>query len=136
MAIIQGRPNHIVLVNFWATWGIPYREEFPDLVRLYRERQKSGLIIISVSIDDPENKDQGRAFLEKHRVVFPTYIATRNNFRGLLDTMDPAWMGTLPATLIFNRQGEKTYGRSGLLPYEEMVTQLDSAKRGPARRSG
>ncbi len=89
MAIIQGRPNHIVLVNFWAAWCIPYREEFPDLVRLYRARQKSGLIIISVSIDDPENKDQARAFLEKHRVVFPTYIAATDNFRGLLDTMDP-----------------------------------------------
>jgi len=127
-AVIQEHRNHIVLVNFWATWCIPCREEFPDLVRLYEERQKDGLVVISVSMDASENEEQARAFLEKHHVIFPTYIATTDNLKALLETMDPSWTGAIPATFIFDRQGEKAYHHIGQLSYEEMVIQLDGVK--------
>ena len=73
-AVIRGHQNQVVQVNFWATWCVPCREEFPDLVRLHTERHEDDLTIISVSIDEPENKGQAGVFLEKHNAEFPAYI--------------------------------------------------------------
>jgi thiol-disulfide isomerase/thioredoxin len=126
--VIQENPSQVVLVNFWATWCIPCREEFPDLVRLHQERQASGFTVISVSIDDPENTDLARAFLERHHTTFPAYIATTDDLKALLGTMDPAWTGAIPATFIFDRQRNKTYQHIGQLSYEEMKAQVDSLK--------
>ena len=45
----RGKP---VLLNFWATWCIPCREEMPELETLYRENRSKGLVVLAVSVDD------------------------------------------------------------------------------------
>ena len=45
----RGKP---VLLNFWATWCIPCREEMPELETLYREHRSKGLVVLAVSVDD------------------------------------------------------------------------------------
>ena len=127
-AAIQEQQGQVVLVNFWATWCIPCREEFPDLVRLYEERRDAGLAVISVSMDEPENKAAAQVFLEEHNAEFPAYIVDTENLKTLLETMDPAWTGAIPATFIFDHKGKKIYGHIGQLSYQEMAAELDGAK--------
>jgi cytochrome c biogenesis protein CcmG/thiol:disulfide interchange protein DsbE len=63
--------GHPVLVNFWATWCGPCREEFPELVRKYKQYQDQGLVIIGVNYQD-ENSDQGvLTFMRNTLVNFP-----------------------------------------------------------------
>ena len=124
-AALQEHKGQTILVNFWATWCIPCREEFPDLAQLYRERHKDGLSIISISIDSPENESAAAAFLEEHNTPFPGYIANAEKLRELLKAMDPDWTGAIPATFIFNTQGQEVYSHVGKLSYQEMATQLD-----------
>ena len=45
---LRGKP---VLLNFWATWCVPCREEMPELELLYREHKAKGLIVLAVSVD-------------------------------------------------------------------------------------
>jgi cytochrome c biogenesis protein CcmG/thiol:disulfide interchange protein DsbE len=65
---LQGRP---VLVNFWATWCGPCREEFPTLVRKYKQYQDQGFVVLGVNTQD-ENTDAGvLTFMKNTLVNFP-----------------------------------------------------------------
>ncbi|HIC84959.1 MAG TPA: TlpA family protein disulfide reductase, partial [Desulfobacterales bacterium] len=52
----------IVLIDFWATWCPPCRMSIPELVRLQREYEDEGLVILGVSLDDPA---QAQTFLQE-----------------------------------------------------------------------
>jgi thiol-disulfide isomerase/thioredoxin len=127
-AVIREHQGQVVLVNFWATWCIPCREEILVLVRLYEERQGEGLTIISISIDEPEKKGHAGIFLEESHANFPAYIVNTEDLEAFLGVMDPTWTGAIPATFIFNRQGEKAFSHVGQLSYEELTAQLDGVR--------
>jgi peroxiredoxin len=51
----RGKP---VLLNFWATWCAPCKEEMPELEQLYRQYKDQGLVVLGVSVDDPTSVKQ------------------------------------------------------------------------------
>ncbi len=87
----------VVLLNFWATWCIPCRDEMPVMERLHRAYRERGLTVLGVNFK--ESAREVRAFLEKLGVSFGT----------ILD-MDGAVSGTyrvrgLPVTFLVDREG-------------------------------
>jgi peroxiredoxin len=66
---LQGKP---VLVNFWASWCTPCRQEMPEIVRAY-DTQKSGAFAV-VAVDLQENSDAVRSFAQEFGMTFPIVI--------------------------------------------------------------
>jgi peroxiredoxin len=66
------KSNKAVLVNFWATWCPPCREEIPDLVKLYAAKKSAGLEIIGVDVG--ESAKRVAAFAEKNGMTFPVVL--------------------------------------------------------------
>jgi thiol-disulfide isomerase/thioredoxin len=91
----------VVLVNVWATWCGPCREEFPGLVRVARKYQGHGLKVILVSADFDTDLAAVKKFLADEGVDFPSYIKAEKD-QEFIDTLDKRWSGALPATFIYD----------------------------------
>lgn len=94
----------VVIVNVWATFCQPCREEFPDMMRLYRTYRDEGLRLLLVSADFPEQSEAARAFLREQGVDFDTYIKQQKD-GAFISTLDPRWSGAIPATWVFDADG-------------------------------
>lgn len=114
------RRGKVVLVNVWATWCLPCREEFPDLMRVHRELGPQGLDLVLISADFEAQKDAARRFLSEQGVDFVTYRKNGTD-QAFIEAVDPGWSGALPATLVLRRDGSKAAFWDGLASYEELV---------------
>jgi peroxiredoxin len=63
-----------VLVNFWATWCPPCREELPELVKLHQMHKDRDLVVIGVAMDET-SKEKVAAFIDSHHVPYPIALA-------------------------------------------------------------
>ncbi|MGA2605799.1 MAG: TlpA disulfide reductase family protein [Verrucomicrobiia bacterium] len=94
-----------VLVNMWATWCGPCREEFPGLVRVAEKYNRQGLKTILVSADDTGDMAAVKKFLAEEGVDFPAYIKAEKD-QAFIDGLDKQWTGAIPATFIFDGNGK------------------------------
>jgi len=116
--------NGPVLVNVWATWCPPCREEFPDLLRLKRAYEERGLRLLLVSADFDDRGAQ--RFLADHGVDFVTYLKTGDDMV-FINALDARWSGALPATFVHDAQGAPRFFRQGRMTYEELEHQVLAA---------
>ena len=109
--------GHVVLVNFWATWCVPCREEFPSLSRLQERNRVAGLRIVGVSTDFEKQRPAVEKFLAERRPAFPNYHRKKGgDDQAFIDAVDPSWGGELPYSVLFDRSGRKVRSFSGKLP--------------------
>ena len=94
-----------VLVNLWASWCGPCREEFPGLVRVAHKYQGQGLKVILVSADDDKDMAAVKKFLADEGVDFPAYIKAEKD-QAFIDGLDKRWTGALPATFLYDGSGK------------------------------
>jgi thiol-disulfide isomerase/thioredoxin len=121
-----GKDARPLLVNFWATWCEPCREEFPDLVRIKADYEKRDLDFITVSLDDPaEIKTSVPKFLREMRARMPAYLLNVIEPQTVMDAIDPEWRGGLPATFLFDASGKIIFKHTGRVNAEELRTAID-----------
>jgi thiol-disulfide isomerase/thioredoxin len=104
----------VVLVNFWASWCLPCREEFPALVRLQDRLSSQGLSVIGVSIDTTSQIPAVEKFLGETKPTFPNYRKKSGGDDGeFIDAVDKSWGGELPFSVLYDRAGKKARVLSG-----------------------
>jgi thiol-disulfide isomerase/thioredoxin len=104
LAAIRKPGARAVLVNVWATWCEPCREEMPDLLRAYRAHKKDGLRLVLVSADDEPTRAEAEKFLASQGVDFDSFLRTGDDM-AFINGLDPRWSGALPASFLFDGQG-------------------------------
>jgi thiol-disulfide isomerase/thioredoxin len=125
----NGKP---LLVNFWATWCDPCREEFPDLVRLDAE-YKGKIDFITISLDDLAeiNRDVPK-FLADMKAEMPAYLLKVADEGAVISSVAKDWQGGLPFTILYNEKGELAYFRQGKVKIDVLKAEIDKLIVKPA----
>lgn len=110
LADLKGK---VVVVDFWATWCPPCRQEIPHLVRLMKKYHHRGLEIVGLSIEDPEaDAEKIRRFIKRYGINYTVGFATDRIFTSYIGSGDQP----IPQTLVFDRQGRLQAHLTGFDP--------------------
>ncbi|WP_295624766.1 TlpA disulfide reductase family protein [uncultured Nitrosomonas sp.] len=112
----------VMVVNFWATWCTPCREEIPEFIEAQKKYGEQGLIFIGIAIDQA---DKVKMFSQEFGINYPVLVGSFDTW-SLLEAAGNRH-SALPYTVVINRSGElvENYlGRVDLKKLEKMVIPL------------
>ena len=113
--LAKNETDKLVVINVWATWCGPCVAELPEFVTMNRMYRKRNFQMVTISMDEPEDKDTALKTLRENHVAATNYISTVTNRDKLADLLDPKWEGPVPYTLVVAPGGKVLYRKSGPL---------------------
>ena len=113
-----------VIVNFWATWCAPCREEMPLLVKLQAQYAAQGLQVVGIATDETDVKDV-KTFLTKMTVNYPILMGDESVGR-LVAGFGGQLIG-LPFTLVLDKDGHVITSHAGQLDPQEAQALVQAA---------
>jgi thiol-disulfide isomerase/thioredoxin len=114
-----------LLVNFWATWCDPCREEFPDLVKIDTQ-YKDRVDFITVTLDDPGDiKTAVPKFLSEMKATMPAYLLVSADESVIIPKIAKDWTGGLPFTVLYSPNGDVAYFRQGKVDVPALLSEID-----------
>jgi thiol-disulfide isomerase/thioredoxin len=110
----------VVVLNFWATWCFPCREEMPMLNKLAPELAERDVIFLAVSLDDEPSRSKIPRFIEKKKITLPVFTG------GTAATLAQFELGNVvPATVIFDRDGSPVFRILGEASKKDIASRVD-----------
>jgi len=102
----------VVMINFWATWCGPCRQEMPLLNELYTRYERVGFNLLGVNIDDDSRR--AMQMIDEMGVSFPVLFDSRKEVSNLYE------VEAMPVTVLVDREGNVRYVHHGYKPgYED-----------------
>lgn len=124
---VEKYKGKVVLVNIWATWCGPCREEIPDLIRLQEKFESRGFTIVAIAVDD-QGEESVKTFVEKER--FLVGVSSKAvNYPVLLGSDEAArkfgFEGDLPVSFLVTRDGKEVKIIRGAVGAEEVSQAIE-----------
>jgi cytochrome c biogenesis protein CcmG/thiol:disulfide interchange protein DsbE len=108
----RGRP---VLLNVWATWCHPCRDEIPELQAIHERYASRGLVVAGVSVDSDGNDEAIRAFVKEFRMTYPVWRDPDERVSARFLVVG------VPTTVLIDRDGILRWRRTGPVPPGDTV---------------
>jgi thiol-disulfide isomerase/thioredoxin len=110
----------IVVLNFWATWCGPCREELPMLSKLSEQFAPQDVAFLAISLDDAKTQSNVPRFLDKKKIALSVFTGATPT------TLHELQLGEIiPATLILDRQGIPVFRIMGQASKKEIFARVD-----------
>ena len=116
---LAGLRGKILVINYWATWCAPCREEIPLFVRLQQEWEAKGVQFVGIAVDQA---DKVRDFAQEFKINYPLLIAGIDAIELSRQAGNKA--GVLPYTLVLDRTGKIAASLVGSISEARMRAQL------------
>lgn len=100
----------VLILNFWATWCLPCREEIPDFVEVYNEYESKDVQFIGVSNEDISTL---KSFVEDYDISYPILIDDAN-------IMGKWGISAIPTTFVFDKNGQIIFKNVGMMTGEQL----------------
>lgn len=126
---IRDSKAKFTLLNFWASWCGPCRREFPMLIGMRDNLSAQGLDILFVSLDEPDSLPVAVEFAQQNQLELPIYNAKRP-VSELKAAVHPGWPGMLPASFLFDADGNLKYFWGGPVYEHELLPVVEKALAG------
>jgi len=104
----------VILISFWATWCEPCKKEMDQLQALFEAHSEEGLMIFSISMDEPETVGDARPFVKQRGFTFPVLLDTESQVTNQLNPRRAA-----PFSLIIDLDGKTAWTHEGYVPGDE-----------------
>jgi len=117
---IKAQLGEVTLVNFWASWCSPCREEMPIFEAMVREFEPRGFQVIGIAIDSP---DKTRAMLDSMDISYPIFYAEQTGMLLMEGAGNPD--GFLPYSLLIDKAGNVLQQRLGRINESDIATWIE-----------
>lgn len=125
--LIHDRNGRTLFLNVWATWCKPCLEEFPDIAKIEETYAGHSVEVVAISIDYPDEiETKILPFLASQKVHFRVYVSSIKKDEDLMNVLNPAWRGAVPATFVFDGRGKMRAFLQGQKSYETFKATVDS----------
>ena len=134
---LSGYRGRIVILNFWATWCVPCKQEMPDLAAIQNEYAALGVQVIGAAADQLSDRARVLQFIKQAKINFPVWLGATTVEMGRFG-VGPG----LPATVVIGRDGRiaalhyKTIQQAQLKKEIDKLLGADVANITPAEKSG
>jgi thiol-disulfide isomerase/thioredoxin len=98
---LESLRGHVAVVNFWATWCGPCKQELPRLSALRAAYAKQGVEFVAISVDEPKDFAQIQPYFKQHQITLPVWTGANLGTLGRL-----GFGNVVPATLVLDAQGD------------------------------
>lgn len=122
---IRDAESPIVVLNLWATWCGPCKEELPSFVEVGKAYREKGVKLALVSLDFEEELDAALEFLKELDAELPSY-AKQGKDHPFIQAIHTGWSGALPATLIYGPDRAVRYFWEGQIDRATLEDALDT----------
>jgi thiol-disulfide isomerase/thioredoxin len=120
---LKGLRGKLVVLNFWATWCGPCREELPMLVKIAQASDNPDLVFIAVSVDDSKTQANIPDSVSKFGITFPVWVGANGD-----DVYKLSKGEAVPATIFIDRDGTIEARVSGEIREKELRERIDWLK--------
>lgn len=118
---VQRGGDTLFVINFWATWCAPCIRELPAFEALQDQYKDRGLKVLLVSVDAPTRAAGSlSAFLQKRHLQAEVLHLDEAKPHLYIDRIDPAWSGSIPATLFWSSSTQERRFHEGELEPEKL----------------
>ena len=116
--LINENKDRVLIINVWATWCVPCREEFPELVQIAKSYSEK-VRVVGISVDDSEVLDSKVIpFLKNQKAEFENYLLKVIEPEDFINLLSKEWSGAIPATFIYDKGGNQKKILIGKQSYE------------------
>ncbi len=129
--IVAPKKGRVLVVNFWATWCEPCREELPALASAAKAFGSKDVAVVLVSVDSLSKSAEVAKYLSKEKIPFVCWQAKTHDPQTFVDAVDKAWSGAVPYTLVYDRGGaisSKLAGKQTGPAFGDAIRQALAAK--------
>lgn len=124
--IIQDRNGKILIVNLWSTWSGKSMNQLLILNDVYEKYKNDLADFLVVTIDtNPAIESKDVPFIKKENIKFPVYMIDSGNGKQIMNTLNPAWTGSIPVIYIYDGKGVQRKILQGLQSQAEIEENIN-----------
>jgi peroxiredoxin len=107
--LVKNDTKDLLVINVWASWCGPCINEMPELVTMNRMYRGRNFKLITISIDEPDQKEAALKVLREKHASFTNYLLRSGDKDALANALDKQWPGPIPYTMVIAPGGKVLY---------------------------